>query len=53
MATKKGDTPINLAKKVTIIATEKAKYYVVGKEYQVQEQLAERFVKEGIATLKK
>ena len=53
MATKKGDTPINLAKKVTIIATEKAKYYVAGKEYQVQEQLAERLVKECIATLKK
>lgn len=53
MATKKGDTPINLAKKVTIIATDKAKYYVAGKEYQVQEQLAERFVKEGLATLKK
>lgn len=50
---KKKETPINLAKRVTIVATEKAKYYTAGKEYKVQEQLAQRFVKEGIATLKK
>mgnify|MGYP001035660887 CR=1 FL=1 len=49
----KAETPINLAKKVTIVATEKAKYYTTGKEYKVQEQLAQRLVKEGLATLKK
>ena len=49
----KKETPINLAKRVTIVATEKAKYYTAGNEYEVQEQLAQRLVKEGIATLKK
>ena len=50
---KKKETPINLANRVTIVATEKAKYYTAGEEYEVQEQLAQRFVKEGLATLKK
>ena len=50
---KKKETPINLAKRVTIVANEKAKYYTAGKEYEVQEQLAQRLVKEGLATLKK
>ena len=50
---KREETPINLAKRVTIVATEKAKYYTAGNEYEVQEQLAQRLVKEGLATLKK
>ena len=30
------EKPINLAKKVTVIGTEKSKHMVTGKEYQVQ-----------------
>lgn len=52
MATK-ADTPINLAERVTVIATDKSKYYTQGAEYQVQKELADRFVKEGLATIKK
>ena len=48
----KADKPINLAERVTIVATEKAIYYKKGEEYQVQKELAERFVKEGLATIK-
>lgn len=47
------ETPINLASRVTIVATAKSPYYKEGQEYEVQKDLAARFVKEGIATLKK
>lgn len=45
---------VNLTERVAIIATEKCGiYYKAGQEYLVQKELANHFVKQGIATLKK
>ncbi len=44
---------IKFADKVTVIGTEKSKYLVTGKEYQVHPVMAEKLVKKGAVTIKK